>query len=253
MIKKNIIITGASHGLGYDLAIDLSQDNCRLFLTARSYPELQKLKKNCKYSYNHRIYSADLTDLNNCAGIIKEANIFFKKKIDAIIHVAGGGLGLKSFDLEYKDILKVMNLNFFSSVELNRLLLPQMIRKKKGNIIHIGSIASYEAVGSLAYNISKASLNAYVKTAAREMSKYNVVISGIAPGGFISKNNAMHRLKKKNLVAYNRFINERLPRKKMGSTKEIIPLIKFLCTDKAGLMSGSLIQMDGGESKSYNL
>lgn len=251
-MKKNIIITGASHGLGHDLAIDLSKENCSLFLTSRNYLELKKLKKKCTQSKVHNIYSADLTDINNCEKIFKEANIFFNKKIDVIIHVAGGGMGLKDFDIKYEDIIKVMNLNFFASLELNRLFLPQFIKRKKGNIVHIGSIASNEAVGSLAYNISKASLSAYVRSLAYKISKYNIIVSGIAPGGFISKNNAMDRLKKKNLKAFNQFIKKRLPRNKMGLTKEIIPIIKFLCTNNAGMMSGCLIPIDGAEGKTYN-
>lgn len=248
---KNIIITGASHGLGYDLALSLSKENNKLFLTSRNYAQLRKLKIKCNSSSEHMIFSADLIDINNCSKIIEEANSFFKKKIDVIIHVAGGGLGLKSFDLAYSDILKVMNLNFFAPLELNRLLLNQMIKKKSGNIVHIGSIASNEAVGSLAYNIAKSSLSAYVRSLGAEVSKYNIIATGIAPGGFIAKNNAMYRLKKKNIAAYNKFVRNRLPRKKMGLTKEIIPIIKFLCSKNAGMMSGCLIPVDGAEGKTY--
>jgi len=250
-MTKNIIITGASHGLGHDLAISLSKDNWKLFLTARNYLELNNLKKKCKSPSSHKVYSTDLTDVSNCEKIIKEANIFFKRKIDVVIHVAGGGMGLKKFDPEYKNMVKVMNLNFFSSVEINRLLLPQMIKKKKGNIVHIGSIASNEAVGSLTYNVAKASVSAYVRSLAFEISKYNIIVTGIAPGGFIARNNAMHRLKKVNLEAYNKFIKNRLPRKKMGLTKEIIPIIKFLCSKNAGMMSGCLVPIDGAEGKIY--
>jgi short-subunit dehydrogenase len=64
-MTKNIIITGASHGLGHDLAINLSKDNCKLFLTARNYLELNNLKKKCKSPSNHKVYSADLTNVSN--------------------------------------------------------------------------------------------------------------------------------------------------------------------------------------------
>ena len=68
----------------------------------------------------------------------------------------------------------------------------------------------------------------------------------------ITKDNAMDRLKIKNNKAYKKFIKERLPRKKMGNTNEIIPLVKFLCSENSGMMSGCLVPIDGGESKSYN-
>ena len=123
---------------------------------------------------------------------------------------------------------------------------------KKGNIIHVGSIASYESVGSVGYNSAKATITAYVKTLGRELSKKNIIMTGILPGGFIAPENAMHRLKKNNKKAFNDFIKNRLPRKKMGNTNEIMPIIEFLASKNAGMMSGCLIPMDGGEGKSYN-
>lgn len=252
MKNKNILITGASKGLGYDLAISLSKDNNKLLLISRDTKKLNKLKQRCNFSSKHKVLSADLLFPDKILAVSKEIKIFFKDKIDIIIHCAGGGLGLKQSNLSYSDLLKLLNLNILSSIEINRLLLPSMIKRKNGKIIHIGSIASIEAVGSLGYNIAKASLNAYVKTLGRELASKKIVVTGIAPGGFISKDNAMDRLKIKNSKAYNIFIKKRLPRKKMGQTKEIIPLIKFLCSENSGMMSGCLIPIDGGESKSYN-
>ncbi len=252
MKNKNILITGASKGLGYDLAISLSKDNNKLILISRDIKKLNKLKQRCNNSSKHKVLSTDLLFPDKILAVSKEIKFFFKDKIDIIIHCAGGGLGLKQSNLSNSDLLKLLNLNILSSIEINRLLLPSMLKRKNGKIIHIGSIASIEAVGSLGYNIAKASLNAYVKTLGRELASKKIVVTGIAPGGFISKDNAMDRLKIKNSKAYNVFIKERLPRKKMGQTKEIIPLIKFLCSENSGMMSGCLIPIDGGESKSYN-
>ena len=156
---------------------------------------------------------------------------------------------MKSIQPKYKDLVKVLNLNILSLIEINKNLMPSMIKNKKGKIIHLSSIAAYEAVGSLAYNISKSALNSYVKTMGRYLAKYNVVLSGIALGGFISKNNAMYRLKNKNKKDYLKFINQRLPRKKMGTVDEILPLIDFLSSDKSGMMCGSVILADAAESK----
>ncbi len=252
MKNKNIIITGASKGLGHDLAVSLSKDNNKLFLISRDIKKLNKLKKKCAFSSRHRIYSVDLLYPDEISNIYKQIEKFFKKKIDIIIHCAGGGLGLKQSNINYLDLLKLMNFNILSSIELNRLIIPSMAKRKNGKIIHVGSIASNEAVGSLGYNIAKASLNAYVKTLGRDLASKNIVVTGIAPGGFITKDNAMDRLKIKNNKAYKKFIKERLPRKKMGNTNEIIPLVKFLCSENSGMMSGCLVPIDGGESKSYN-
>lgn len=253
MKNKNIIITGASQGLGYDLAKDFSKNGAKLFLIARSKKNLNILKNNCNYKDRHKIFSYDLNDLNNIKYVVNEAKNFFKNKIDAVVHVAGGGLGLKNILLNNSDLLKVINLNILSSIEFNRLILPIMNKKKGGNIVHIGSIASSEAVGSLSYNIAKSILHAYVRTIGNEFAKKKIIITGVALGGFISKNNAMHRLKNNNPIAYKKFINTRLPRKIIGNTNEIIPLIKFLCSKNAGMMCGCVVPADAGEGKSYNI
>ena len=160
-------------------------------------------------------------------------------------------MGLKEFDIKYTDLLKVFNLNILSQMEINKKIIPLMKKRKKGIIIHISSIAAFEAVGSLAYNISKAALNVYVRTMGRELAKFGIVLTGIAPGGFIAKDNAMYRLKSKNNKVYAKFISNRLPRKKIGNLKEIIPLIDFLASDYSGMMTGCIAPIDGGEGRFY--
>ena len=124
-------------------------------------------------------------------------------------------------------------------------------KSKHLKLVHVGSIASYEAVGSVGYNTSKSALSAYVRSLGRELYSKNVVVTGIMPGGFVAPNNAMHRLKNKNLKVYNRFIRDRLPRKKMGTVDEILPMLLFLCSDLSSMMGGCMIPIDAGEGKSY--
>ena len=169
------------------------------------------------------------------------------------MHVAGGGLGMREIDINHADLLKVMNLNILSAIEFNRQIFPIMKKRKKGNIVHIGSIASGEAIGSLSYNIAKSILHTYVRTLGNDLAKNNVILTGIALGGFIAKGNAMQRLKNNKPKEYEKFLKYRLPRGVMGKADEIIPLIEFLCSSKSGMMSGCVVPMDGGEAKAYNM
>ena len=253
MKNKNIIITGASQGLGYELAKIFSKNGAKLFLTSRNLKNLKNLKDACYSKSKHKIFQHDLSDLNKISLVTNEAKLFFKNKIDAIVHVAGGGLGMREIDINHGDLLKVMNLNILSAIEFNRQIFPIMKKRKKGNIVHIGSIASGEAIGSLSYNIAKSILHTYVRTLGNDLAKHNVVLTGIALGGFIAKGNAMQRLKTNNPKEYEKFLKYRLPRGIMGKTNEIIPLIEFLCSRKAGMMSGCVVPMDGGEAKAYNM
>ena len=125
--------------------------------------------------------------------------------------------------------------------------------KRSGNLVHVGSIASSEGVGSVGYNTVKAGLAAYVRTLGRELAPHNIVATGILPGGFTAPSNAMERLKAKNPEAYEQFISERLPRGYMGEAKEIIPLLILLCSEDASMMAGCLVPIDAGEGRAYNL
>ena len=253
MKNKNIIITGASQGLGYELAKTFSKNGAKLFLTSRNLKNLKNLKDSCYSKSKHKIFQHDLSDLNKISLVTNEAKFFFKDRIDAIVHVAGGGLGMREIDINHADLLKVMNLNILSAIEFNRQIFPIMKKRKKGNIVHIGSIASGEAIGSLSYNIAKSILHTYVRTLGNDLAKNNVVLTGIALGGFIAKNNAMQRLKSNKPKEYEKFLKYRLPRGVMGKADEIIPLIEFLCSSKSGMMSGCVVPMDGGEAKAYNM
>lgn len=108
--------------------------------------------------------------------------------IEAVIHCAGGGLGLKDPLISSTALYQLFMANLGRQVEVNRQVLPGMKERKQGYICHVCSIASGEAVGSVGYNTMKAALSAYVRSLGREMAPFNIVISGISPGGFKSPN-----------------------------------------------------------------
>jgi NAD(P)-dependent dehydrogenase (short-subunit alcohol dehydrogenase family) len=126
-----------------------------------------------------------------------------------------------------------------------------MIEKKSGNILHIGSIASFESAGSVGYNTVKAAISGYVRSIGSKLLKDNVILTAALLGGFIADGNSMARLKNKNLKAYNEFIDRRLPRKKMGTAEELIPMLTILCSPNSGMYGGCLFPMDAGEGKAY--
>ena len=164
---KKIIIIGASKGLGQAAAIWFSKLDYKIALLSRSHLNLEKVRKKCKNSKLHISLEINLLDISTIKKSINRA-IKFLNGVDVVLHAAGGGLGLKENLISANDFLKLLNLNILSAVEINRLIIPKM---KKGNIIHVGSIASYESVGSVGYNSAKATITAYVKTLGRELSK----------------------------------------------------------------------------------
>lgn len=247
---KRVLITGASRGLGQSIAEYFADHDASLALLARSEEALSTLKNRLSGKEKHTTLQCDLLNLED---IRTSTNTLLKKwnGVDVIIHAAGGGLGLHNPLLSSTDLTRSFSLNVSSAVEINHLLVESMKAQGKGTIIHIGSIASGEAHGSVSYNTVKAALAAYVRSLGRALVSSGVVVTGVMPGGFIAPGNAMERLKLNNPSEYEKYLQEKLPRGSLGTPEEIIPLIAFLATMPGTMMAGCMVPIDGGEGKSY--
>ncbi len=250
LLDKRILITGASRGLGAVVAHAFAERGARIALMARSQDKLEQVRMSCMNPEQHVSIPVDLLKMNDIEPAVQKAQAFLSG-IDVVIHAAGGGLGLKEDFLMHEDFTKLFVLNLGAVAEINKLVSAEMKKRGSGNLVHVGSIASSEGVGSVGYNTVKAALAAYVRSLGRELNRFNVIATGILPGGFISPGNAMSRLKESNPSAYNAFIEERLPRHVMGNAQELIPMLILLSSDDASMMGGCLVPIDAGEGRAY--
>lgn len=247
---KRILITGSSHGLGAVCAREFSKLGAGLVLTSRSKKELEAVRKSCLEPEKHFVIAADLTKTAELQKMVSQAKKSLGQ-IDAVLHVAGGGLGLRDSLISASDFQKLFSLNVVAAAEINRLVAPDMIKRKKGNLVHVVSIAASEATGSVGYNTVKAALAAYVRTLGRELAASGVIATGILPGGFFAPGNSWDRLKAIKPAVVAKFIKERLPRGYLIQPEELIPILAYLCSEQASAMSGCLVPIDGGEGKAY--
>ena len=247
--NKKILITGSTSGLGLVCAKNFIDKKAIVYVCGRKKKNLALLKND----KSNKFYSfcGDLLVNRNFLRFIKDVKQKMKK-IDIIIHCLGGGLGLTNPLLNDKEFFKLHQTNIGIAAEINRLLKNQL-SKDISFILHIGSIASVEAVGSVGYNTVKTSLVAYVKSLAINLIKDNVIVTGLLPGSFEAKDNYIMRLKKTNYKAYQNVIKKRLPRKKVGNAEELLPLINLLCSSEGSILAGSSISADACETKAYNL
>ena len=250
MKNKRILITGASMGLGAVAATAFAERGARLVLVARSQDKLESVRRSCKNPEHHLSISVDLLESENIQAHVLKAHEFLGG-IDVVLHAAGGGLGFRDELLTHRELLKLFALNIGAAAEINRFVVPEMKKRRSGNLVHVGSIASTEGVGSVGYNTVKAALAAYVRSLGREMNRFNIIATGILPGGFISPGNAMGRLRDSNPEAYREFIQDRLPRQIMGDAQELIPMLLLLCSEGASMMGGCLVPIDAGEGRAY--
>ena len=212
--------------------------------------KLEKLIKGFAEPDKHMSIAADLRKPDEIDLLIRRI-IEVIGGIDIIIHCMGGGYGFRDPLLSWEQFNTLHIVNISSAAEINRLLIPGMIQRKSGNIVHICSISSQEATGSVGYNTVKAALAAYVRSLGRELAYSGVIVTGILPGAFYAPENAWRRLEAEKPEVVKKYIEELLPRKKIAEAEEIIPLIALLASDDASMMAGSCVPIDAGEGRGY--
>ena len=241
--KKKILITGANNGLGYDLIKELLKDNKFKLIAI-----INKNKPNKILSKKIESISMDLFDKKN---ILSFKDKFKKHKIDTVIHCAGGGLGFRENDLQLEKLEKLMQLNFYSIFELNKILIMNKERGQRLNIIHIGSLAANQSTASIGYSATKASLISYNKNLAYKYFNNKIYTKLLVPGSFLSTNGSMQRLKIEKNKIFKK-IENKLITKKMLKSKNIIPIIKFLFTIESDILTGSILHATNLESLNNN-
>ena len=251
-LGKRVIVTGASRGLGAAVCEALAKREAKIAMLSRSKNEMDNLKNKLKNPSSHISIKIDLLKNDGIKLAIKKAKKFLKQ-IDIVIHVAGGGLGLKETLINNEDLKTLLQVNLGAAAEINRLVVNGKAKSQSLKLVHVASIASNEAVGSVGYNVAKSALATYVRSLGRELYKNKVIVTGILPGGFIAPGNAMERLRKKNIKDYKKFIKTRLPRRLMGSADEVLPMLLFLCSKHSSMMGGCLVPIDAGEGKAYQI
>ena len=220
------LVTGASHGLGRA---------CAEYLENKGH-KVTKLegKKDCNFN--------NKADVHSLGSWLKHLDL------DNIVHCAGGGFGKKDPLLQWEDFELLFNVNLNSIATINRLAIPSMITKGKGNIIHVSSIASKQTGASVGYSAIKAGLNAYSKSLAREFANENIRINCITPGTILAKDNNWGRYLSEEAAWLDEYIDKNCPTKKLGDVNQVVSLIEFLLDDKSDGINGAIISIDNCES-----
>lgn len=248
--NKNILITGATKGLGKEIACAFHDLSANLILSGRSSNLIKELKNKFRKNKKHFFFEGDLLIDSKLKEFIYKTKKKFKN-LDVIIHCMGGSFGINEPFENWNKFSNSIKGNLGVAIELNNNFIPNMIKRKKGNIVHVGSVVSHEANASIPYVTSKASISGYVRSMGNYLSNYGIVLSGILPGGFFGDNNAMARFKYYKPKEYFKFV-KKLPEGKMPHAKDYIEIIKLLSLNNSKIFSGSLLYLDNGQSKTVH-
>jgi len=187
--NKNCLLTGATGGIGKELAKQLIKENCNLFLTSTNSKKLNKLKNELKCSKKTSIFykSSDFSDMNNISKLIKEIRNKMKK-IDILINGAGI-FKIKSISKSsIQDFDSIFNVNIKTPFILSKEFSKDMEKNNWGRIVNIGSSSSYSGFenGSL-YCSSKHAILGLSRSLHSELKQKNIRVSCISPGSTQTK------------------------------------------------------------------
>jgi len=240
------LVTGASRGIGRAIALALAKEGARTIVVARSKDLLESVKKEMSGGQGRHICIP--LDLQLADGPSRLNDILNENGVapEIIVHNLGGSLGVTQTFAPVDDWKTVWHFNVGVAHELNRLLIPHMIDRKWGRIVHLSTLATSTHDGYAAYTSAKSALDGYVKVVSREVSKHNVLLNAIAPGLVYLEGRHYAKLQRENPEELEKYFDNHLPMRRMASAEEIATVVSFLCSEHAAYMSGSIVRVDGG-------
>ena len=238
--KKSILVTGASSGIGKEIAIACSKMGANVFITARREKLLRETLSLMEGGQNkqNNMFSTDLTDYSSISQLVA-----WLPELDGIIHCAGIGHAKLCRQIDGKDIDKVFSINFKAPVLLQGALLKQKKMNKEASIIFIASNTTGAAsIGNATYSASKGALIAYANCLKVEVAPRNIRVNCISPG-----------MVETDLITHDGISREDLDKdeanylfKRYGQPKDITGLALYLLSDASSWMTGQNIEISGG-------
>lgn len=240
---KNVLVTGASSGIGKGIAIFLSKVGANIIMVARNEEKLKETYNELEPG-NHSYYKIDLCNLNEIEGMLDNV-CSDGRKLNGIVHSAGISRTIPLQYLKQDDLKSIMSINFYSFVELVKHFSKSKYNDNGGSIVAISSISSkVGARGLAAYCASKGALDGAIRSMALELSPKKIRINSVAPGmirtqiydgllELVNNNDFETNLKKRQIMG-------------LGEPEDVASATAFLLSDASKFITGTSMIVDGG-------
>ena len=235
--NKNVLITGASGGIGNDLVKKFVSLGANVLGTGTKAEKLDLIKK--KYP-NIKVKKFDISDHSRIEEFIENVNLELGG-LDILINNAGTNIDNLSIRMKDDEWKKVIDINLTSTFLLSKNAIKKMLKNKFGRIVNITSVVGHTGnLGQSNYAASKAGLIGMSKSLAIEYAKKNITINCISPG-FIMSDMTMNIAEKVKL-----YLTSRIPMGKLGSGEDVSNCVAFLSSDSASYVTGETLHVNGG-------
>ena len=236
--NKNIIVTGASGGIGNSIIKKLNEAGANILASGTRIEKLEELKKNFK---NIKILKFDISQSDKIEEFIENATIELGGSLDGIVNNAGITQDNLAIRMSLDEWQKVININLTSTFLMSKFAIKKMLKNKSGKIVNITSVVGHTGnLGQANYTASKAGIVAMSKSLAIEYAKKNINVNCISPG-FI-KTAMTDKIDDK----FKEVIVSKIPSARLGEPDDIANAVLFLSSDQSNYINGETLHVNGG-------
>ena len=235
---KNIIVTGASGGIGNSIIKKLSHSGANILASGTRTEKLNELKNEFK---NIKVLKFDISQNEKIEEFIESATQKLGGNLDCIVNNAGVTQDNLAIRMSLEEWQKVININLTSTFLMSKSAIKKMLKNKYGKIVNITSVVGHTGnLGQANYTASKAGIIAMSKSLAIEYAKKNINVNCISPG-FI-KTAMTEKLDDK----YKEAIISKIPSARLGDPDDIAYAVQFLCSNQSDYINGETLHVNGG-------
>ena len=236
--NKNIIVTGASGGIGNSIIKKLYEAGANILATGTKTEKLEKLKQQFE---KIKIISFDISQTKKIEEFIDNATNELGGNLDCIINNAGITQDNLAIRMSLDEWQKVIDINLTSTFLMSKFAIKKMLKNKSGKIVNITSVVGHTGnLGQSNYTASKAAIIAMSKSLAIEYAKKNININCISPG-FI-KTAMTDKIDEK----FKEIIISKIPSARLGLPEDIANAVLFLASNQSNYINGETLHVNGG-------
>ena len=236
--KKNIIVTGASGGIGNSIVEKLSKNGANILATGTKKEKLDELKSKFK---NLKVLIFDISQNDKIEEFIENATNELGGNLDCIVNNAGITQDNLAIRMNFEEWKKVIDINLNSTFLLSKYSIKKMLKNNKGKVINITSVVGHTGnLGQANYTAAKAGIVAMSKTLAIEYARKNININCISPG-FIKT-----AMTDKIDTKFKEMIISKIPSGRLGEPEDIANAVLFLASELSDYINGETLHVNGG-------
>lgn len=241
-MNKVAFITGATRGIGRQIAITLAKEGFDIAINYRK--ENEDLIETKKMVEDQKVkcftVQGDVSSFEDSERMVKDIIEDFNH-IDILVNNAGITKDMLLMRMKKEDFESVIGVNLVGTFNITKNVIPYMMKNRSGRIINVSSVVGISGnAGQTNYSASKAGIIGFTKSLAKEVGSRNILVNAVAPG-FIETQ--MTDVLKEEVKEE---ISKTIPLKRMGTVEDVANVVKFLASKDSSYITGQVINIDGG-------